>query len=158
MLVLWASICYTYHGIMNKSFGQTLSDLRVKQNLTVQQLADRADVNPTLISGLQNNNRTIGENNARRIGRALELTGTELDAFVYLAINAAKDRVLEAFRTYPAEVINLVALELNRAGIGPDVVSRCVLHPKLQDGLTPDAAIYLKDGRSALIEIKVLER
>jgi transcriptional regulator with XRE-family HTH domain len=140
------------------NFGERLNDLRTEKNLTVQQLADRADVNPTLISGLQNNNRTIGENNARRIGVALGLTGIELEDFIYLAINAAKEKVLDEFKSYPAEVLNLVAHELCQSGIAPDMVNRCIRNPKLQGGLNPNAAVYLKDGRSALIEINISQR
>ena len=140
------------------NFGTTLNTLRKQKNLTVQQLADRAEVNPTLISGLQRHNRTIGENNARRIGEALELTGKDLEEFIYLALNAAKDRVLFEHRCFPAEILNLVAHELQQSGIGPEMVNRCVLNPILHGGLNPDAAVYLKDGRSALIEIKVSQR
>ena len=143
---------------MNSTFATTLTSLRGRLNLSVQQLADKAKVNPTLVSGLQNNRRQVGENNARRLGMALNLSGRELENFVYAAINLCTEKVLDECKGFPAEVLNLCARHLQEQGINADHVNRCVLKPKLQDGREPDAVVYLKDGRTALIELKITPR
>ena len=137
---------------LTETFGERLNELRRKHNLTVQQLADRATVPATLISGLQTNNRQIGENNARKIGKALQLTGAELESFVYQAINTSEERVLESSKGYPAEVLNLLANQLRQSGIDPEQVVRCVLRPQLGNRAS-DAAVFLDDGRKAFIEV-----
>lgn len=139
---------------LTETFGKKLNALRKNRNLTVQQLADKARVPATLISGLQNHNRQVGENNATRIGAALGLESDELQEFVYMAINNSGEKVLEDFKHYPAEVLNLVAGELMASGISSEDVNRCVIRPRLNDA-TPNAAVFLKDGQRALIEIKV---
>lgn len=127
-------------------------------NLTVQDLANKAKVNPTLVSGLQNSRRQIGENNARRLGMALDLSGVELENFVYAAINECSEKIMENCKPYPAEVLNLCARHLQEQGIDGEQIDRCVLKPKLQDGREPDAVVYLNDGRTALIELKITPR
>ena len=143
---------------MQNTFGNTLTTLRARLNLTVQDLANKAKVNPTLVSGLQNAKRQIGENNARKLGSALNLSGGELENFVYAAINECSERVMDDCKMYPAEVLNLCARHLQEQGISGEQISRCVLKPKLQDGREPDAVVYLIDGRTALIELKITPR
>jgi len=132
--------------------------LRNRMNLSVQELADKASLPPTLISGLQSNNRHIGENNARRLGLALNLSGRELDVFVYDAINRCSEKLLEDCKKYPAEIINLAAKHLQAHGIDGEQVIRCVLKPKLQDGSEPDAMVFLNDGTTAFVELKISTR
>jgi hypothetical protein len=127
-------------------------------NLTVQELADKANLPATLISGLQSSNRHIGENNARRLGLALNLSGRELDTFVYEAINRCSEKLLEDSKKYPAEIINLAAKHLQQLGINGEQVTRCVLKPKLKDGSEPDAVVFLNDGRTAFLELKISTR
>jgi len=143
---------------MNSTFANTLTAHRNRLKLTVQSLADKAKVNPTLVSGLQNSRRQIGENNARRLGVALNLSGRELENFVYAAINECSEKIMENCKPYPAEVLNLCAKHLQEQGINADNVTRCVLKPKLQDGKEPDAIVYMNDGRTALIELKITPR
>ena len=143
---------------MNSTFANTLTAHRNRLNLTVQSLADKAKVNPTLVSGLQNSRRQVGENNARRLGMALDLSGKELESFVYAAINGCTEKVMEDCKQYPAEALNLCAKQLQESGIGGEQISRCVLKPKLQDGREPDAIVYMNDGRTALIELKITPR
>ncbi len=128
---------------------------RANLNLTAQQLADKAGVPQSLISGIQSGARYCGENNARKIATALELTGAEFERFLYLALNGSIERLLDQHKPYPAELLNLLAFEVSNSGIAPESVSRCILKPRLADGTEPDAALYLKDGSKALIEIKV---
>jgi len=138
-----------------ETFSQRLNALRTRFNLTNAKLADIAKVPESLISGLQSGTRNIGENNARKIGAALGLTEGDLEEFVYLAINNSVERVLHEFKGYPAEVLNLVAMELREAGIGPQAVTKCIRNPSLGSGSNPDAALYLKDGRSVIIDIQL---
>jgi transcriptional regulator with XRE-family HTH domain len=144
--------------ILTETFGEKLNTLRSRLELTTLQLATRASVPQSLISGLQAGSRRIGEDNARKIGMALELSDWELEEFVYLAINDSAEKVLDEYKGYPAEVLNLVAAELQQSGIQAQDVGRCVLHPKLRNGDSPDAAVYLRDGRSVIIEVKVRQQ
>lgn len=133
------------------TFGNKLNALRRVRNLTVQQLADLADVSQPLISNLINNNRVIGEHTAKKIANALQLSGDESDNFIYLAINGCTEKVLNSSKGYPAEILNLIAGELSALGILPSNIARCVRRPKAE----ANAALYLNDGKSALISVGV---
>jgi len=140
-----------------ENFGNKLNDIRHKRSLTVKQLSERARVPASLISGLQTNNRSVGENNARKIGKALELTDDALQDFVYLAINHASDKVLHQHSSYPAEVLNLVAVRLRGLGISPDQIAHCIRDPRYAD-TTADAALVLTDGTTALLDLTIAFR
>ena len=139
------------------TFGEKLNQLRIQRKLTGNQLAALARVPASLISGLQHNDRTIGENNARKIGVALALNDQELEDFVYLAINNATDKVLFAHREYQAEVLNLLADRLLSIGYPPEKIDRCIYRPKFKDA-EADAALILADGKTALIDLKITYR
>jgi transcriptional regulator with XRE-family HTH domain len=140
---------------MNDTFPTKLNTLRKARNLTVHELAKRAGVGQSLISGLQTGNRVIGEHAARKIARALQLQGEERENFVYLAINDCSEKVLQSSRAYPAEVLNLLACKLRELGILSDKITRCVRKKQADDA---DAAIYLNDGKAALINVEVAYR
>ena len=120
--------------------------------MTVYDLAKAAEVPQSLISGLNTNNRVIGEYAARKIGRALDLDGEELESFIYLAINNCTERVLDKYKGCPAEILNLVADLLEKAGITPDCIKSCVRKPESREA---DAALYLDNGMAALINVEV---
>lgn len=109
--------------INKKSFSEQLSTLRQDAQLTNQELADDARVPASLIAGLQSGKRRIGEYQARKIGKALNLDGQELESFIFNAINNCSDKVLEESKGYPAEVLNLLARQLRLAGVLPDNVT-----------------------------------
>jgi transcriptional regulator with XRE-family HTH domain len=135
-----------------QTFGETLNRRRKELGLTVEELAKAAGVYESLISSLNNDKRVIGEISARKIGRALQLTGDDLEDFVYQAINNCSERVLSGFKQYPAEVLNATATVLALSGISPDSIRRCVRKATAAD---PDVTIYLNDGKSASINVEV---
>ena len=90
--------------------------------LTAKELSKRASVSESLLSGLQNGNRKIGEKQASRIANALELTGSDKLEFVYLAMNESSDRLLESSRAYPVEVLNQLPLFLKSSGISSSAI------------------------------------
>ena len=137
---------------MNNTFANTLHQLRTSQHLTSAELASKANVPPSLISGLQTGHRVIGEHAARKVGQALHLTGNELEDFVYLAINGCSEKVLQRSKNYPAELLNLIATELLELGIVPDRIKKCVRKPQSNKA---KAAIFLDDGREARINLEV---
>jgi transcriptional regulator with XRE-family HTH domain len=98
-------------------FSRLLSTLRKAAKLTNSELAGRANVPKSLIAGLQSGKRRIGELQARRLGVALGLTGSELEQFVLAAIDTCTEKVLEEVKSYPAAFINLIARQLRGAGI-----------------------------------------
>ena len=136
----------------NNVFGRTLNKLRQERNLTVRELAKLSGISQPLVSNLQNGHRVVGEYTARKIGAALQLQSKELDDFIYLAINQCTEKVLKAFQHYPAEILNLVAVELGSVGISPAKVARCVCRSN-EDA---DATLYLHDGKSARINVEVV--
>ena len=133
-----------------ETFAQRLNRLRKERNLTVEKLARMALVPKSLISGLQTNTRKIAEYQARKIGVALTLHESDLEDFIFSAINNSSSKVLNSSKAYPAEVLNLIAGELQALGILPNSITRCVR--KQQDA---DAALYLNDGMTALINVEV---
>ena len=109
---------------MNEPFSTYLYSLRKNAKLTNAQLGQLADVPESLISGLQNDNRRVGEYQARKIGRALNLHGERLEEFVLRAIDTSTEKVLKETRDYPAELLNLLAQQLKRAGIAAKAIRR----------------------------------
>lgn len=138
-----------------RTLAATLKGLRHDRRMTIYQLGSIATVPASLISGLENGSRTIGENNATKIGKALGLSGHELEQFVYLALNEAAGKVLSEFQPYPAEVLNLVATELKKTGIGPESVNRCSIHNALTKTPNGRASLTLNNGSTVLIKVEV---
>jgi transcriptional regulator with XRE-family HTH domain len=101
------------------TFGDTLSGLRKGKKLTNRQLAVRASVPSSLIAGLQAGSRSVGEFQARKIGKALALDGPELESFVLEAVNTCTERVLSEAKDYPSLFLNFIAKQLRSAGIAP---------------------------------------
>ncbi len=133
---------------MRIHFPNLLITLRTNAKLTNIQLAELAKVSKSIIPGLQSGKRQIGEFQARKIGAALGLTGNELQEFIYCAMNNAYDKVLAELNDYPAELINLLALQLKDAGIEPNQVVDC----KVQGS---DVLIILNDGKQAHIKTQL---
>jgi transcriptional regulator with XRE-family HTH domain len=104
------------------TFANHLSDLRKDRGFSVKDFAQKAKVHSTLISALQSGQRSIGENNALKIGKALGLEGIELQSFVYLALDEATDKVLKENNGYPAELLNLLAIQLRQAAIDANAI------------------------------------
>ena len=135
----------------NHTFAHKLNSLRQARHLTTRELATKAGVGQPLISGLISGDRVIGEYTARKIAAALQLTGRELEDFVYLAINNCSEKTLEASKKYPAELINLVTEKLQSSGVLPEQINWCVRKSK-----DADAALFLKDGSEARIRLEVV--
>ncbi len=138
---------------MDITFSNKLNTLRQARNLTVHELAQKAQVSGGLISGLLHGYRIIGERTARKIAAALNLQGVELEDFIYLAINGCTEKVLNSSKGYPSEVLNLVAGELNVLGISPERIRQYV-----RKSDETNAALRLEDGKSAYIKVEVVVR
>ncbi len=138
---------------MNAQFSSQLHKLRTDAKLTNLELARLAGVPESLISGLQNGNRRVGEYQARKIGRALKLTGNELEQFVYTAINTCTEKVLGDAKAYPSQLLNLVALQLHRAGISADSIFDCDVTGNQHE---QDVTLRLGGGKTASIKTQLL--
>ena len=130
----------------NAEFGKQLSSLRQKLGLSVRELAEHAKVPRSLIAGLQVGSRRIGEYQARKIGLALNLKDSALDAFVLSAINTCTKKVLEEAKDYPSSFINMVARQLRLAGILPKDLSNFQI---TRDSTQHVLKLYLQDGKCA---------
>jgi transcriptional regulator with XRE-family HTH domain len=134
---------------MNEPLSSQLSRLRKTACLTNEQLATRAGVPRSLIAGLQSGKRRIGELQARKIGNALRLSGDVLEEFVMLAINNCSEKVLQESRSYPAELLNILARQLRKAGILPEQIGGCIIGG---DECEQDVTVLLKAGGKAIIQ------
>jgi len=137
---------------MKNEFPQLLSKLRRDAKLTNIQLSELAPVSRSLIPGLQSGKRCVGEYQARKLGLALGLEGKQLDDFIFSGINRSKEKVLVEALPYPAELLNLLARQLRRSGIGPDIVSECMVD---EDAYVCTVALLLTDGTEARLETKL---
>ena len=102
---------------MNIPFSSQLTTLRTSAKLTNRELARLADVPESTIAGLQSGNRRVGEIQARKLGLALQLKNETLEQFVLHAIDTCTEKVLCESKHYPAELLNLIARQLRKAGI-----------------------------------------
>lgn len=137
---------------MNSEFPQLLSKLRCEAKLTNIQLAELAPVPRSLIPGLQSGKRCVGEYQARKLGVALGLTGKELDDFIFSGIDRCTEKVLLEAQPYPAKLLNLLARQLRRAGIGPEKIDGCLVN---EDAKQCKVGIVLADGTQVQIETKL---
>ena len=135
---------------MNSTFGNKLNNLKIARGLSSVELARKAGISEGLLSGLIHEQRVIGEYTANKIGKALQLTGNELEEFVYAAINNCSEKILEASKKYPAELINRFTSTLQERGIEPEHISCCVRKEK-----DADAALFLKDGSKTKIKLEL---
>lgn len=133
---------------MNIPFSLQLQQLRASAKLTNNELAQLADVPESLISGLQNNNRRVGEYQARKIGKALKLSEERLESFILQAINTCTEKVLEEAKGFPAELLNLLAQQLNRAGIRAESIHTFTV---VGDESEQDVTLHLGNGRRAVL-------
>lgn len=135
------------------SFAKQLQELRKEKLLTVKELGDRAKVPSTLISGLQSGQRSVGENNATRIGQALGLEGDQLRAFVYAALNEAKRKALSAANEYPSEIVNHLPFMLHSAGIEAAEIEAI---EEAANETGTELTIRLPQGRNATLKTELI--
>jgi len=117
--------------------------------LSGKELSKRACVPETLVSGLQNDSRKIGEVQATRIGKALGLSGNELQEFVYVALNESKGRLLNSSKIYCAEILNYLLNLIATHGIGAEEIVDAVI---LEEGI----ALTLENGSTATVSARVI--
>jgi transcriptional regulator with XRE-family HTH domain len=108
---------------MNTEFSSRLTRLRTDARLTNRELARISDVPESTVAGLQTGSRRVGEYQARKLGKAFKLNGEALEEFVLQAINGCSEKVLTASLPYPSHLLNLLAVQLKKAGIGAEAIS-----------------------------------
>ena len=107
---------------MNNEFSTRLTTLRTDARLTNRELARLSDVPASTVAGLQTGSRRVGEYQARKLGKAFNLGGEELEEFVLQAINGCAEKILTASLPYPSHLLNLLAVQLKKAGIGAEAI------------------------------------
>lgn len=127
-------------------FRDKLSRLRKGRGVTNRELAVGASVPSSLIAGLQGGSRSVGEFQARKIGKALALDGPELEAFVMEAVNTCTEKVLNEAKDYPSLFLNFIAKQLRAAGIMPKDLSGFQM---IQSAEGQSLRMHLDDGRIA---------
>jgi len=106
-----------------KQFKDHLISTRKALGLTSKELSRRASVSESLLSGLQNGNRRIGEKQATRLASALELRDWENSDFIFMAMNESSQRLLESSKDYPVEILNSLPFLLRNNGISAEEIS-----------------------------------
>jgi transcriptional regulator with XRE-family HTH domain len=134
---------------MNNLFFSRLKQLRTSAKLTNSELARAAGVPTSLISGLEKGYRRIGEYQALKIGRALKLSGDDLEAFVFSAIDTSTERVLNEVKNYPSLLLNHLPLQLNRAGIPAEAIDECTIADS-------HVILTLADGNKARLQCTII--
>lgn len=127
-------------------FKDQLTRLREKKGLSNRQLAELASVPHSLIAGLQSGRRSVGEFQARKIGRALGLQGEALETFVLAAISTCTEKVLNELRDYPASILNFLAKQLFISGILPQHLNQ---FQAMETGERNTIKLYLANGQVA---------
>ena len=135
------------------SFSRTLQALRTSAKLTNHELARLAEVPESLISGLQNDNRRIGEYQAMKIAKALKLSGEKLEQFIYDAINGCTEKILNTAKPYHSQLLNLVAVQLHRAGIPANSIRDFDISG---DEQCQDVTLILGGGKKATLRTQLL--
>lgn len=130
-------------------FGQELTQLRTRANLSNRDLAALADVPHSLIAGLQSGSRRIGEYQAKKIGIALGLSGEKLDRFILTAVDTCTEKILVSAREYPASLLNWLPVHLRSLGILPQQLTGIECDDK------STLRLVLTDGSIASIEATV---
>ena len=108
-----------------------------------------AGVPTSLISGLENGYRRLGEYQALKIGRALKLSDDELEAFVFSAIDTCTEKVLQEAKAYPSLLLNHLPLQLRKAGMEAQAI-----HDSTVNGL--DVILTLADGKRATLQCTII--
>ena len=114
-----------------------------------KELSKRACVPETLVSGLQNDSRKIGEVQATRIGKALGLSGNDLLEFVYVALNESKGRLLNSSKIYRAEILNYLPNLIASHGIRAEEIADAAI---FEEGIK----LSLKGGSTATVSALVV--
>jgi len=138
---------------MNEPFSSQLQRLRTVARLTNSELARLAGVPESLISGLQNDNRRVGEMQARKIAGALRLTGNVLEDFILHAINTSTEKVLNESKPYHARLLNHVATQLREAGISAESISRFTVKGNQYE---QDVILILNSGCTATLRTQLI--
>jgi len=134
-------------------FPSRLRRLRHNEGYTNALLGEKAGVPYSLVAALQTGAKGVGENNARKIGKALELKGDEFTNFVFDAIDTCTERVLEEYRDYPSRVLNLVAMALKLSGITPKMIKGAEI--VRNSNTAPALALHLNNGHSAFVKVEI---
>ena len=138
--------------MVTEQFGDKLSRLRKDAGLTNRGLAVSASVPSSLIAGLQSGHRRVGEFQAHKIGNALGLDGSELEAFVMEAVNTCTEKVLSESKDYPSLFLNFIAKQLRASGIMPNDLCGFQM---IQSTEGQSLRMLLDDGRIAELHSKL---
>lgn len=133
---------------MNTEFASRLTRLRTTARLTNRELARLSDVPTSTVAGLQTGSRRIGEYQARKLGKAFNLAGEELEEFVLQAINECTEKILTDSLPYPSHLLNLLAVQLKKAGIGAESIHEFEISG---DDRKQDVRFILGSGKSVTL-------
>lgn len=138
---------------MRETLSAQIQRLRGVRRLTIRELARQADVSHAVIAGLQSGKRVIGEVQATKIAAALGLRGEELEEFVINAINECSEKVLTDAKSYPAQLLNLLALQLRNAGIAGETIHQCAVKG---DAVHQDVTLWLAGNRQVHLKTQLV--
>lgn len=134
-------------------FTKQFGNYRKKAGLSYRALESVTGIKHSALAAMQTGKRPVGEQSARRIAAAFGLSGEPLEAFVLVALSTSKEKVLEAVKDYPPEILNLLGLMLLANGIKPKQIMGCDLDTLTPGGPRSDIRLSLKGRHAARLHI-----
>lgn len=136
------------------NFIEQIAKHRAKLGSSYRALEEVTGIKYSALAAMQTGNRPVGEQSAQRLASAFSLRGEEREAFVLSALNTSKERVLEAVKDYPAEVLNAFGLLLLAQGVKPKQIVGCDMEASPASGTT--LRLSLTGGRELRLESRLV--
>ena len=135
-------------------FLEQLAEHRKRCGLSYRSLEQVTGIKYSALAAMQSGNRPVGEQSARRLAEAFGLSGETQETFVLTALNTSRERVLQAVKEFPAEVLNALGLLLLACGIEPAQI----VGGEISSSLPQDRSrlrLSLADGRQLRLDIRL---
>ena len=139
----------------DQSLGEKLKTLREKHGWSMNELARRANVSPSIVHDLEKGKRNAGRVVFGKLAHAFGLEGTDADLFVSSALaEASTQRTLDPVREWPDGFANWLITSLKSQGIERDQISKWRVKPRDEKDVGPDLVLHLESGKQVIFQLK----
>jgi len=136
-------------------FPEKLKSLREKRGWSMNELARRASVSPSIVHDLEKGKRTAGRKIFAKLATAFGYQAIDADLFVSTALEcASKQKTLDRSREWPTAFSNWMVLCLKAHGVERDEICGWRLKSEPGSGMAPDLLIELKEQKLVIIQLK----